>query len=119
MNPKGESKKCEKESARYGPARKEGERERETDQDQVVLLARGQESVVVPVGRHLLQDDGCSPGELDEAPLVVAVLRILFAGLPCEFCGAQPVFEVFVGIPQFLARLVSKLSNGGRASRPF
>ena len=98
------------------PSRKRGGGE--THQDQVIPLATGQESVIILVGRHLLQDDACSPGELDEAPLVVPVLRILFAGLSCEFCGPQPVLEVLVGIPEVLTRLVSKLGNGRRASLP-
>jgi len=105
-----EKRKCE--------VRLDEERKRETHQDQVMPLAAGQERLIVLVGRHLLQNDGRRPGELDEAPLVVPALRILFPQLPCELCGAQPVFEVLVGIPQVFARLVSELSNGGRASLP-
>jgi hypothetical protein len=91
---------------------------RETHQDQIMSLARGQEGMIILVGRHLLEDDARSPGELDEAPFVISVLRILFARLSREFCGAQPVLEVLVRIPKVLARLVSKLGNGRRTSLP-
>ena len=90
----------------------------EAYQDQIIPLAGGQERMIILVGRHLLQDDARCPGELDEAPLVVPVLRILFAGLSCQFCGAQPMLEVLVGIPKVFARLVGKLSDGRRAGLP-
>ena len=95
-----------------------GKKEIEAHQNQVIPLAGSQKRMIVLVGRHLLQDDACRPGELDEAPLVVPVLRILFPGLPCEFRGAQPMLEVLIGVPQVLARLVSKLGNRRGAGFP-
>jgi len=89
-----------------------------TYQDQIVPLAGCQERMIILVGRHLLQDDACCPGELDEAPLVVPTLRILLPGLPRQFRGAQPMLEVLVGIPKVFARLVGKLSDGRRAGLP-
>ena len=74
--------------------------------------------MIVLVGRHLLQDDVCRPSELDEAPFVVPVLRVLFPGLPCEFRGDQPMLEVLVGVPQVFAILVSEFGNGRGAGLP-
>jgi hypothetical protein len=94
------------------------ERERRTDQDQISSLCFRQERLVILVGRHLLQDDGGGSSELYEAPLVLPVLRKLFARLPRELCGAKPMLEVLTGILKALARLVGELGNGRRASLP-
>lgn len=89
-----------------------------TVQNQIPSLVCGQKSMIVPVGRHPLQDDSCSPGKLNKASLVIPILRILFTGLSCEFRSAQPMFEALVGIPKVLARLFGELSNCRRSSLP-
>jgi hypothetical protein len=73
---------------------------------------------MIPVQRHPIQDDCRGPRELDEAPLVIPILRILFTGLSREFCAPQPMFEALVWIPRVLARLVGELGDGGRTSLP-
>ena len=103
-------------SAIYDVAK--GEEGKETHQNQIAPLVGGQEGVIIPVRRHPLQDDSCGPRELNKAPLVIPILRVLFAGLPCEFRGAQPMLEALIWIPKVLARLLGELGNSGRTSLP-
>ena len=87
-------------------------------QDQIRSLVAGQQLVIIFMVGHPIQDDGRGPGEVYEAPLVVPVLRILFARLPGEFCRAEPMLEGLSRITDAFTGLVSELIDGGRAILP-